>query len=761
MHPQHSRLHGNLFKGDHALHSGHGGHSGFIGPALSGEPAVSLLRRSVDTSSNSCEEGDTSARCEKPTSSNTLAIALGAIIPICAAIIVLYILHRRNIRRRRIEDENDRHKSLDFGMGESHSSKAGKKEAASPEMSINEAAEIIRRNRGMSLDMGSPYLLPATLQSSRESLQSMSRTAHDVGDPYRPVAFVRGGDNTSLHSKPGALDTGSMRTTSTTPSDMNAHLLKHAQPVARSSPVRCLSPTSTSRKSPPPPRNDSRGPPASPPSPYPQLPADAMVNDGGLAVPSSDASQRDSYFDNHARDMRKSNAYLAAFLRPAGASPRPEAMGSNAHLYPEEHLAADENKQGMASEAPLPVPPKSALRKVPALSLAVDQTLFEQAADDRHGSNGNGHPLGPANSSLPLLQLSDLSTDLPGCQPPLLHEQMHIGPQVTVSSAPDRESYVRRSVDGQDQYLLAGPEPNLLGYNSNRVSMGFRPLPPEDPTDNPEQRANRIRSFYKEYFDEANRGHNMPYLEQPNPYQDYSQHHEGAYPLPRAPFAEPVTRRAMTPPPRTASRPPGMPGHAHGGSTSYGMARPRAASTASGRTGGHRHPPAQPLPPPAPLLTLPTPHRLKEDSHIYAPLDFAPPTSFRDRQAGRPDSPLGAPRPYSPAVRAHVPLASPFDDLNVIPSPHVLRKSSTFTALDFAPPPRFRGADTASDAGSIRSNRSGISAVQLHTIRAGAHRVSRIPKDLSGTKNEMDRQLRPTWDMRGEPAGADGMVGHR
>jgi hypothetical protein len=27
-------------------------------------------------------------------------------------------------------------------------------------------------------------------------------------------------------------------------------------------------------------------------------------------------------------------------------------------------------------------------------------------------------------------------------------------------------------------------------------------LPPEDPADNPEQRANRIRSFYKEYFDE-------------------------------------------------------------------------------------------------------------------------------------------------------------------------------------------------------------------------------------------------------------------
>jgi len=132
-------------------------------------------------------------------------------------------------------------------------------------------------------------------------------------------------------------------------------------------------------------------------------------------------------------------------------------------------------------------------------------------------------------------------------------------------------------------------------------------------------------------------------------------------------------------------------------------------------------------------------------------LDFAPPTSFRDRQAGRrPDSPLGVARPYSPAVSPHVPLASPFNELSAMPSPHLLRKSGTFTALDFAPPPRFKNSDSGSDAGSIRSNRSGMSNVQVASLRAGAYRVSRIPKEVVGTAGEMNSSLRPQWDMRGK-----------
>lgn len=78
----------------------------------------------------------------------------------------------------------------------------------------------------------------------------------------------------------------------------------------------------------------------------------------------------------------------------------------------------------------------------------------------------------------------------------------------------------------------------------------------------------------------------------------------------------------------------------------------------------------------------------------------------------------------------------------------MLRKSGTFTALDFAPPPRFRDPGSgASDAGSIRSNRSGISAVGRMAVRTGANRVSRIPKGVVGTKEDIVSALRPQMSL--------------
>jgi hypothetical protein len=78
----------------------------------------------------------------------------------------------------------------------------------------------------------------------------------------------------------------------------------------------------------------------------------------------------------------------------------------------------------------------------------------------------------------------------------------------------------------------------------------------------------------------------------------------------------------------------------------------------------------------------------------------------------------------------------------------MLRKSGAFTSLDFAPPSRFRNVDSGSDAASIRSGRSGISAVQVANMRAGAYRMSRIPKGLAGTKQDILSGLKPSWDLR-------------
>jgi hypothetical protein len=317
----------------------------------------------------------------------------------------------------------------------------------------------------------------------------------------------------------------------------------------------------------------------------------------------------------------------------------------------------------------------------------------------------------------------------------------------------------RFSIDtpAPSQQYAVPSEDNRLSFmqNNNRLSvMGMRPLPPQVPDDTAEQRANRIRSFYKEYFDDS-RPHptggfyedwDPEYMETgiydpetgefivPNAYPEYP-----AYP--QAPYAQPMGRRAMTPPPGGFGRMPGGDHSRHFSTMSGGRA-------AFGGRPGPRQPPKKKLPPPKPLMSLPTPHMLKNDDAFYLAADFAPPTSFRELQNGRrPDSPMGIQRPYSPSVKVYSPLVPAFDDLAPMPSPHHLRKSGTFTALDFAPP-RFRGGEgNASDAGSIRSARSGISAMQMDAVRAGAYRVSRIPKEFVTSREDLSNQLRPKMNM--------------
>lgn len=83
-----------------------------------------------------------------------------------------------------------------------------------------------------------------------------------------------------------------------------------------------------------------------------------------------------------------------------------------------------------------------------------------------------------------------------------------------------------------------------------------------------------------------------------------------------------------------------------------------------------------------------------------------------------------------------------------------MRKSGTFTGLDFAPPPRFKneggGGGGGSDNGSIRSARSNHSVMsqsQVQNIRKGAYRLSRVPKELVGSKQDLAQMLKPTMNL--------------
>ncbi|KAL8704888.1 MAG: hypothetical protein Q9201_001956 [Fulgogasparrea decipioides] len=687
-----------------------------------------------------CTNDDTSGQCGKPSQTNniTVPVALGVVLPITFALVLFYYLHRRHLKKLRREEANDPHKSLDFGMDPSGGHRAEKKGKANPEMAVADlgTGRNYHRGRGLSMDMDmeTPYVLPPGLHGSRESLHSMSRTIHSHDDRYRPATTFIPNDRSSARSQPRprnhADDTSSYADDTSSArgyinDGMDQNLLKNAQRMSRS-----LPPTQRS------PDPSTSLPQIRTPDPATTVPrkASPATTQPTALMPTFGDGSRDSYMSRDGADLHKSNNYLGALIHSREPSAELRSQSSSPPV--------NQPSRGLLSRPVATLQQTQSRKSPPAAIKTVPQTSRpprKQSLEAHHSTQAQN-----------FLDYESNYGDGFNVVPPSPPSQ----------SGPSRTQPVHRprkdSMPAASHQLSGSTDALGLGYDVRRLSMGFRPLPPDDPTDNPEQRANRIRSFYKEYFDESKAG---PKQAAGQYYEDYDQNYlgdgaifdpaSGQFVTAQPQRSEPYGRRAMTPPPRAPPR--FRRGVRHYATMSGGRIvppGPRAFSSASGRFGPNGMGAPRPkLPPPMPLRVLPSPHLLKDDSFAL-PIDFAPPNSYKDRQAGRPESPRGGSRPYSPLVPAHLPLASSFDDLAVMPSPHLLRKSGTFTALDFAPPPRFKSSDNGSDTGSIRSNRSAMSAQQLHSIRAGAYRVSRIPKEVVGTKTEINESLKPSWNMR-------------
>ena len=634
----------------------------------------SLFRRQSSSSTDACSGSKASTPgCQKPTDSNsvTLPVALAVVIPLVLAIFVFVFLHRKHVKKLRQEDANDPHKSLDFGWDPTAapSGKGGKRSKKNvPEMSITDLGEKgSRRERGLSMDLhlGSPYLLPPGVNGSRESLHSLSRTIHSEDDRYRPAVTYNPSDTRSLHSyhtgRKGAddasSDAGSASIRRGPRDDMRQDLLGNAQRMSRSMPP--------SDRSPVPEIQEPETVKGVPRKALPSSPQGA-----GLAPTFPLSDSRDSYMSDNGAALRKSNNYLGAFIHSREPSSDLLGQGSES-ATPNESLST-----------PLTNLQQTPNRKSPPPTL------------DMTKQNGRQSPP-PANPSASMSsppRIKSLRASEQGEHDYFLGDSVEYGDGFKVTppsphgSHPEQYEPSRQSSQEYmppiDEYAL-GVDDGGLGYNINRLSMGVRPLPPDDPSDNPEQRANRIRSFYKEYFDDTKPGpvgageyyedYDQQYLGDGAIWDDASGQYVTAQPQYEQhrgrPFAEPVGRRAMTPPPRAPPRFARQ--HAATMSSGSHMTGPRAFSSASGRFGpSGRGPPKKKLPPPSPLNVLPTPHMLKDDSFaLFNSMDFAPPTSARERQAGRPESPRGGRIPYSPIVPAHVPLASSFVEIAAMPSP--------------------------------------------------------------------------------------------
>lgn len=524
-----------------------------------------------------------------------------------------------------MEEAADKHGSLDFGLGEVRSKAKGRKgkkgKNGQPEMMDINAERQFRKDRGLSVDMnsiGSPYVLPTDLNDSRPSFHSMSRSAHDQEDPYKAVAMVRG-DSPTAPSRPGSRkDNASFWTASSDGTNGRSNLVLNASKPSRTEPPTGETPLLRSMS-------------PAPPSPGPISPINIP---GPSMVPRKPIGQ----------DAGDINKPFAKANRQGDQAPSTLPAGFDFNL-------------------PSHLPPATADSPIPTFQFTEATT----SNDDQYANNVDVLPPPPPKRS-----------SLRRSSPEMKHESFQPYDEDYETYA-DVLGIVQK--ESSDPYFgETGLGVQGVDTGSRRLSASLRPLPPEDVSDvNPEDRANRIRSFYKEYFDDK-RG-TMAGAGGTDYYEDYNQEYldgatvwdqeTGEFIVNGArPYGEPVTRRAMTPPPRAPPRfrNESATGNRMYGSGQYAPGRPRGHSSASGAGSRGRQPKKQ-LPPPSPLSNLPTPHLLRDDSAIFNANEFAPPTTYKDRVAGRPDSPFADKRPYSPSVRAFTPLQSSFDDLRVMPSP--------------------------------------------------------------------------------------------
>jgi hypothetical protein len=623
---------------------------------LEGE-IVGVERRAPDSASTSsaaaagfsCGPHNTSSYCQKPvdgTSNTTIPIALGVLLPLTIALLIFAVLHRRHVKKLRQEDLNDAHKSLDFGIMEPEGMKGkgkgkGKGKKGRREMSMAETKDTVRRGRGLSMDLseGNPYLLPPGLHQSRGSIHSLSRAVSSEDDPYaRAISYVPGDGTGSYPSSvrrgpdDASIFTGSSRRTAFTDADSSQNLIRQGNRMS-SSGASITSPHDPYQG------QSQKGlvKPFTPP-----------IRNGSLA-PASPEPLRDSFVSTASSNgantaLRASNNYLGAFIRGG-------------------FLSGEEQKQ----KGETPTPATKSPKPTEPENLSNDTVQHRQPqSSDRSPTLAQGEPQPGLRYAYTLPEISV------GDESGIRHEP----------TLPQLDLAVEADFDHETE------------YDHRRSTADIRPLPPDDPSENPEQRANRIRSFYKEYFEETKPGSKADHQSYYDGSEEYNYAHDQAYDpaydraydpahdegydesydpgyyYDQYPVGEDYAR-SMTPPPRG---PPRFMGTAHKprsmSSGSFIPERSQVYSSASGRSGsaiGGMQAQKKNLPPPKALHVLPTPHLLKDD--VILPIDFAPPSRSRERRAGTPDSLRGGLRPYSPAVAAHLPLASSFEELAAMPSP--------------------------------------------------------------------------------------------
>ncbi|TQS35739.1 hypothetical protein Golomagni_03832 [Golovinomyces magnicellulatus] len=644
-----------------------------------------LVRRSGSSGSN-CGPNP----CEKPISSSTftLPIILGIAVPLVGAAILFFILQRRHVRKIREEDADDRHASLDFGLGDASNLRSSKK--SSIQSMKDEKSGLSRRQVSLIMPMNNQYLVSLDSKNSKESLDSLSLSLRKE-DPYQPVSQILASDTASSgpHKTSGS-------SANKLPNDSQTRLHETRDSSNASTNSRII------------PTNAATFPPRYNSLPYQQ----AITNDHGFSnqigfpteLPQAHISPEPTIATNGWASGRPINQQLQQQTvighKDVNSFGGNQIVGTNDYQNINQNYSYD---SAVYHEE----------QRVQYINNPQDQR--NQAYSQVH----------PANN----FKYESNSGDLASSQYLSNAEHMY-------ENQYQMEDQLRGAVSSYDTSRL-----------NNRLSvMQVRPLPPNAITesDDPEIRANRIRSFYKEYFDDSSPIPNGTYENRNNPNHDESIYYDPDSNQFVLPYSQPVTRRAITPPPANNFMRPARPRNGSVGAMNYVEDRsqyhsPEAIPNSSS-TGNQQVNLRKPTLPFLDLNQIPTSGNIRNDMSNMRSHGYVPPIAQRGKIG------ISAEGPFS--ERQRIPNSNPLSlEPSPLPSPHLLEKKGTYSPLNFAPPKKFRETENNSDAGSIRSNHSAKAGVNTGLPRNFSNQIDHLPGDVVFTKDSLNSSLKPQWDM--------------
>ncbi|RKF75338.1 hypothetical protein GcM1_234041 [Golovinomyces cichoracearum] len=640
-----------------------------------------LLRRSGSSGSN-CGPNP----CEKPTSSSTftLPIILGIAVPLVGAAILFLILQRRHVRKIREEDADDRHASLDFGLGDTSNLQSSNK--TSIQSMKDEKSGLSHRQVSLNMSMNNPYLVSLDSKNSKDSLDSLSLSLRKE-DPYRPVSKFLASDTAS--NKPQKRPSSPVNNS---PNDSQTSL----------NDTRNSSNASTNSRNKP--ANAAIFPPRYNSLHYQQVDTNdqGLPNQNGFPteLPQAHISPEATISTNGWASGRPLNQQLQH--QPLIGHENNNSFGANQNFRTNDYQNIDQNH-------------------------AFDPAAYYEGERTQYTNN----PTELRNQAQSQFYTANNFT----------YEPMNGDP--SSGQYPSNAEYMYESqYPTEDQVGGVDLSYNISRSNNRLSVMQARPLPPNAITDSddPEIRANRIRSFYKEYFDDSSSMPNGTYEKR----NHLNHNDESVYYDPDSnqfvlPYSQPVTRRAITPPPANNSMRPTRPRNGSMGTMNYVENRsryhPPEAQPHSSTNESHQVNLRKPTLPFSDLNQMPTPGNIGNDVLNMRSYGHVPPMVYRGQNG------------FS-SERQRIPNANPLSyEPSPIPSPHLLEKEGTYSPLSFAPPKKFRETDNSSDAGSIRSNHSAKVGVNNGMPRNVSNRIDHLPEDVVFTKDCLNSSLKPQWDM--------------